>query len=57
MDGEKGEGLELARKFGVRSYPTLLFIDSKENLIAGTAGFHNPMEFLQIGQKVLKKAN
>ncbi len=57
MDGEKGEGPELARKFGVRSYPTLLFIDSKEKLIAGTAGFHNPKEFLHLGQKVLKKAN
>lgn len=27
IDAEKGEGIELAKKYGVRSYPTFLFID------------------------------
>ena len=32
MDMEKGEGIQLAREYGVRAYPTLLFIDGDGKL-------------------------
>ena len=55
VDGEKGEGIELARKYKVRGYPTLLFIDSEGNVIAQTAGYRNPKQFIQIGEQVINR--
>jgi thioredoxin 1 len=55
VDGEKGEGLELARKYKVKGYPTLLFIDSEGNIIAQTAGYRNPKQFIQIGKQVINR--
>jgi thiol:disulfide interchange protein len=55
VDGEKGEGLELARKYKVRGYPTLLFIDSEGKVIAQTAGYRNPKQFIQIGEQVINR--
>lgn len=52
IDAEKGEGIVLSRKYSVRGYPTLLFIDSKGELIAKTVGFHTTAELLEIGQQV-----
>ncbi|MBW6496984.1 MAG: thioredoxin family protein [Bacteroidales bacterium] len=53
LDGEKGEGLELARKYNVRSYPSLLFIDSNGQIVGRTAGFHNPDRFLELGRAIV----
>jgi thioredoxin 1 len=55
VDGEKGEGLELARKYKVRGYPALLFIDSEGKVIAQTAGYRNPKQFIQIGEQVINR--
>lgn len=55
LDGEKGEGVELARKYAVRSYPTLLFLDSNGNIVTRTGGYHNPEEFIELGKTVAKK--
>ncbi|HDR51695.1 MAG TPA: thioredoxin family protein [Mariniphaga anaerophila] len=55
VDGEKGEGLELARKYKVRGYPTLLYIDSEGKVIAQTAGYRNPKQFIQIGEQVINR--
>ena len=53
LDGEKGEGAELVKRYGVRGYPTLLFIDDKGNLIAQSSGYRNASKFLKLGQKVI----
>lgn len=55
LDGEKGEGLALARKYGVRGYPTLLFLDGNGTIIAQTGGYYNPEEFIELGKTVTKK--
>ncbi len=55
VDGEKGEGLELARKYKVRGYPTLLYIDSDGKVIAQTSGYRNPKQFIQIGEQVINR--
>lgn len=54
LDGEKGKGKELARKYGVRAYPTLLFIDHEGKVVSSTAGYRDPKAFLEMGKKVVK---
>lgn len=55
VDGEKGEGVELARKYRIQGYPTLIFLDSNGKLIAQTAGYRNPKQFIELGKKVINK--
>ncbi len=55
LDGEKGEGKVLAKKYGVRAYPTLLFIDHTGRLVAEVNGYHNPRRFVELGKRVLNK--
>lgn len=33
VDAEKGEGIKLKKKYGIKSYPTLIFVNSKGELI------------------------
>lgn len=50
IDMEKGEGVELGRKYKVSSFPTFLFIDSKGEVVHRT-GSRMPMEdFLEEGK-------
>ncbi len=57
MDMEKGEGVDLAKKFGVLAYPTLLFIDpSDESIAHRTAGFLPPADFVALGKTALDPA-
>ncbi|HAM99198.1 MAG TPA: thioredoxin [Marinilabiliales bacterium] len=55
IDAEKGEGVNLASKFEVTGYPTLLFVDANGNLVAKTMGYHNADELLEVGQKIAGK--
>ena len=38
IDAEKGEGIALAKKYGVEAYPTYLFVDANENLFYKSIG-------------------
>jgi thioredoxin-related protein len=53
IDMEKGEGVDLARKYQVNLYPTLLFIDGDGEIVHRTAGFMAPKEFLDLGKTAL----
>ena len=55
VDGEKGEGIELARKYKIRGYPTLIFLNSSGEVIAQTAGFRNPEQFIEIGKQIINR--
>ncbi len=55
VDMEKGEGPQLAQKFGVRSYPTLLFIDHTGNVVHKDAGARPAEAFIELGKQALKK--
>ena len=57
IDAEKGEGIALARKYGVNSYPTLIIIDKNEKIILYTEGYMNADKLLGMGQEALKKQN
>lgn len=52
VDGEKGEGLTLRQRYGVRGYPTLLFINHKGEVVHKTAGFRDPQRFIDLGKSV-----
>lgn len=51
IDMEKGIGPKLARKYMVRSYPTLLFISSDGTVIYKSIGSRGADKFIQLGTK------
>ncbi|MBT3384785.1 MAG: thioredoxin family protein [Prolixibacteraceae bacterium] len=55
VDGEKGEGINLARKYKIKGYPSLIYVDGKEQLIAQTAGYRNPKQLIELGKKVINR--
>ncbi|WP_416864224.1 MAG: thioredoxin family protein [Imperialibacter sp.] len=52
VDGESAEGLELVGKFGVRAYPTLLFVGADEKLVGGAEGYHTTDQLLSLSKNV-----
>lgn len=55
VDGEKGEGIELAKKYGVKGYPTFVFLNPDGSLAYQTSGYHNQEKFLELGKNVVNK--
>ncbi|PKP51489.1 MAG: thioredoxin [Bacteroidetes bacterium HGW-Bacteroidetes-1] len=55
VDGEKGEGIDLAKKYGVKGYPTFVFLNPDGSLAYQTSGYHNPEKFLELGKNVVNK--
>jgi thioredoxin 1 len=47
IDAEKGEGIAIARKYGVTGYPTLLIVNAKGELVKGQAGYLKPNELIK----------
>jgi hypothetical protein len=50
IDMEKGEGIELAKKFKVNAYPTYLFIDGNGEVVHRTLGYVEEKDFLQFAK-------
>ena len=57
FDMEKGEGRDLALKLAVRSYPTLLFINSNGDVVTRRLGYMDKDEFLNFGKESNNPAN
>lgn len=55
VDMEKGEGPELASKYRVNSYPTLLFLDSKGEVVHMGKGGRPIEQFIGLGKEALSK--
>ncbi len=55
LDGGKNYGPELAKKYGVNSFPTFLYIDDKGKLIHSASGFKEKEVFLKLSREALKK--
>ena len=51
IDMEKGEGIELRKKYSVQSFPTFLFINDKGEVVHRTASKMSVEEFLEEGKK------
>lgn len=52
IDMEKGEGREIAARFGVRSYPTYLFLNGDGELISQNYGYMKESMFLAMAQDI-----
>ncbi|WP_126244867.1 thioredoxin family protein [Chitinophaga rhizosphaerae] len=50
FDMEKGEGIELRKKYNVQSFPTYLFINSKGEIVHRTGSRMTAEEFLEEGR-------
>ncbi len=48
IDAEKGEGISLANRYGVRSYPSYLFINGEGKLIYRSVGSMSAERFLNV---------
>lgn len=55
MDMEKGEGPELARKYAVRAYPTLIFVDFTGEVVHQARGAQGVEALLKLGESALQK--
>ena len=58
LDMEKGEGPEIGKKYGVKSYPTYLYINSKGELVHKSSSKMSAAEFINEAKNALdpKKA-
>ncbi len=45
-------GPELARRYGVRSYPSMFFINGKGKVVKKIIGYHGPDDLLAVGKSV-----
>jgi thiol-disulfide isomerase/thioredoxin len=54
IDAEKGEGIELAKKYQITAYPTYLFVAPDESLVYRTIGSRPVDQFIQEADKALE---
>ncbi len=57
LDMEKGEGLDIAKKYSVKNYPTFLWIDQDGNQVHRSVGSTSSVEFLAIAGKAMDTKN
>jgi len=53
IDMERGMGLEFAKKYPVRAYPTLFYIDAKGEVVHKAVGAQREKSLISIGKRVL----
>lgn len=53
IDMEKGEGIELLKRYDVHCYPTFLFIDSTGTVVHRKSGAQKVQAFVDIGKETL----
>lgn len=56
LDGEKGEGPDVVKKFGIKGYPTFLYLDGDGNLLYSFSGAKDVKGFLTEADKVSSTA-
>jgi thioredoxin-related protein len=55
IDAEHGEGVMLAKKYRINSYPTLMFIDANEKSLMFSEGYLTAADLLKLGKQVREK--
>ena len=57
FDMEKGEGLEIAKKYDVKAFPTYLFIDGNGEVVYRGTGYYEKDAFIKIGKEANNPSN
>ncbi len=55
LDGEHGEGPDMARNLSIRGYPSLFVLDDSGRVLTSTTGFQSPKALLKLGESGLNK--
>lgn len=55
VDGEKGVGPQLAQKFSIQAYPSLIVADAEGNPVLYTMGYIDANTLIQFAEAALKK--
>lgn len=53
FDMEKGEGVAIAKKYGVKAYPTYLFIDGNGEAVYRSTGYFEAPDFIKIAKDAM----
>jgi len=53
IDMERGEGPAIAMRYGVRAYPTLLFLSTSGEVVHKILGYHDAVALMNEGRKAL----
>ncbi|TRX60184.1 DUF255 domain-containing protein [Fulvivirga sp. M361] len=54
LNAEKGEGIDIRKKFEIKAYPTYLYLDTNGELVSRTSGYTEAKEFIDYGKNALK---
>ena len=54
IDAEKGEGVEIAKRYGVKAYPTCLFLLPDGKPVHSFSAYQNVKQILKQGQKAIE---
>lgn len=57
IDAEKGEGIEIAKKYNVKAYPTYLFIKGDGKQFYNTTGSMKATDFIAVSNNALTEMN
>jgi thiol:disulfide interchange protein len=55
VDGEQGVGPELARKYGIEGYPSLIVTDANGNIVLQTEGYVDPAYLISFAKEAIKR--
>ena len=55
LDMEKGDGLDVAAKYQVRAYPTLIITDAEGKIITYSEGYVEPAQLIEFGKHGLAR--
>lgn len=50
LNGEQGEGAQLAQDFGIQGYPSLIYLNKTGTTMMYDAGYRGPRAFIQTGE-------
>lgn len=51
LNAEKGEGIQLAKEYAIKAYPTYLYLDADGNVVDRTGDYQESANFIRSGHK------